>query len=67
MQPEHEQEIKAVLDDICQMIDGRTTDAAITALVSALQMVLDDNCTPEERGRLITGITDSLKNYPYGT
>src|SRR6266536_1609427 len=61
MQPEHEQEIKAVLDDICQMIEGRTTDAAIPALVSALQMVLNDNCTPEERDRLITGITDALK------
>ena len=60
-------EINDVFDDICEMIDGRTRVAVITALVRAPPMVLDEECTPNERDSLIKDIIEAIKNYPYRT
>jgi hypothetical protein len=67
MDEEERNERDAVFDDVCQMIEGRSTTAVITALVSVLQMVLDKECTPQERDAVIKEITRGIKDYPYST
>jgi len=67
MNDEDRAEINDVFDDICEMINGRTRVAVITALVMTLEMVLDEECTPNERDSLIKDITEAIKNYPYRT
>jgi hypothetical protein len=56
-----------VFNDICEMVGGRTRVAVISALVMALEMVLKEECTPDERESLIKQITEQIKNYPYDT
>jgi hypothetical protein len=67
MDDEDRHERDTVFDDICEMIGGRSRVAVITALVSVLQMVLDKECTPEERDALIKEITKGIEDYPYST
>ncbi len=67
MDDEDRHQRDTVFDDICQMIEGRSRVAVISALVSVLQMVLNNECTPEERDALIKDITKGIKDYPYRT
>jgi hypothetical protein len=67
MDDEDRHERDAVFNDICEMIEGRSRAAVISALVSVLQMVLDNECTPEERDALIKEITKGIKDYPCST
>jgi hypothetical protein len=67
MDDEDRAEINDVFNDICEMVGGRTRVAVISALVMALEMVLKEECTPDERESLIKQITEQIKNYPYDT
>jgi len=67
MDDEDRAEINDVFNDICEMVGGRTRVAVISALVIALEMVLKEECAPDERESLIKQITEQIKNYPYDT